>query len=55
MKRWGVTGSTIWTLWQRELRNRGREQAEIADNRQLLKYLFDGLFDRCWHALHKGR
>jgi hypothetical protein len=31
------------TLWQRELRKRGSEQA--ANRRDLLKQLFDGLFD----------
>ena len=63
MRRDGLDDTTIAsghlmaaiTLWQRELRKRGPEQAEIADKRHLLKYLFDGLFDRCWDALHKGK
>jgi hypothetical protein len=39
------------TLWQKELRKRGSEQ--VANQRYLLKQLFDGLFHRCWDALHK--
>ena len=39
------------TLWQRELRKRGSEQ--VANKLYLLKRLFDGLFDRCWDALHQ--
>ena len=62
MRRAGLSDTTIasghimaaMTLWQRELRKRGAEQAEIANKRYLLKHLFDGLFDRCWDALHKS-
>ena len=59
MRRAGLSDTTIAsghlmaaiTLWQKELRKRGSEQ--VANQRYLLKQLFDGLFDRCWHALHK--
>jgi hypothetical protein len=51
MRRDGLSDTTIasghlmaaMTLWQRELRKRGSEQA--ANRRDLLKQLFDGLFD----------
>ena len=59
MRRDGLDDTTIAsghlmaaiTLWQKEFRKRGSEQ--VANQRYLLKQLFDGLFDRCWHALHK--
>jgi hypothetical protein len=60
MRRAGLSDTTIAsghlmaaiTLWQRELRKRGSEP--VANQRYLLKPLFDGLFDRCWDALHKS-
>ena len=60
MRRAGLSDTTIAsghltaaiTLWQRELRKRGSES--VANQRYLLKQLFDGLFDRCWDALHKS-
>ena len=60
MRRAGLSDTTIAsghlmaaiTLWQRELRKRGSEP--VANQRYLLKQLFNGLFDRCWDALHKS-
>jgi hypothetical protein len=60
MRRAGLSDTTIAsghlmaavTLRQRELRRRGSEP--VANQRYLLKQLFDDLFDRCWDALHKS-
>jgi hypothetical protein len=48
-------GVPRWRCGKDSCVNAVPSRQKIANKRHLLKHLFDGLFDRCWDALHKSQ